>query len=410
MVVARKLGGDVAMVVTGLFLAVDFAFVRESRLFSLDGMSTYFLAFGLLTFHYYAKRGDRLALFSSGVLMGLAASVKLLGALGLLSLILFMILEALRERSFKMPRMVDLSLLMAAGAVPLVILLLLLGPSEMLQGMVFNQTHREFEPFFKLSILAYLGLNLSYILPFAYARDLWRVGPEVRYLIIVSVVILLFMIVQPLVFFHHLVLMSPALAILAGFVTEETLKSRKGVKKKTKIYHRIRKGKVIRRFATAVIIVDVVVSMGLAFYGMAEQEKPSEIVYAEKLRGMSADGDYVLCGDPLISAYADRLTPPNVVNVAYRRYPQLTLEDITSAIETYNVSVVVVCFRLKDIDDIHFYLRESGFELVDPRFITTGDDTVLDLFEGSIDPVYFYVLPEVSDLYGVPLLNDPRQI
>jgi 4-amino-4-deoxy-L-arabinose transferase-like glycosyltransferase len=410
MTVSRKIGGDIAMVVTGLFLSVDFAFVRESRLFSLDGMAAYFLAFGLLAFFYYAQKKDRVALFLAGALMGVAAAVKLLGALGLLALILFLGVEALRERSFKLPRAVDVCILVAAGALPMVVLMLVLGPSEMLQGMLFNQTHREFELFFKLSILAYLGLNLSYVLPLAYAKDLWNVGPEVRYLMIVAMVILVFMIVQPLVFFHHLVLMSPALAILAGFVTEESLKSKKGDRKKTRIYHKMKKGKFIRRFATVVVMIDIAASMGLAFYGMAAQDKPSEIVYAEKLRGMSADGDYVLCGDPLISAYADRLTPPGVVNVAYRRYPQLTLDMIADAIETYNVSVVVVCFRLKEIDDLRFYLRESGFELVDPRFIGHGDDTVLDLFEGSIDPVYFYIKPEVASLYGVPLLWDPKRI
>jgi 4-amino-4-deoxy-L-arabinose transferase-like glycosyltransferase len=405
MIVARKIGGDMAMVATGLFLAVDFAFVRESRLFSLDGMSTYMLAFALLSFYYYAKRGDRLAVFLAGLFVGLSTAVKLLGGLGLLALVLFFVLEAVRERSFKASRAVDLGIMVGASAVPMTLFLFALGPSEMLQGMVFNQTHREFEPLFKLSILAYLGLNLTYILPIAYARELWGVGPEVRYLLVVSGVILAFMILQPLVFFHHMVLMSPALAILAGFVAAETIMFRKGHKKKSKLYYVLKKDQVLRRFATAVIMVDLVASMGLAVYGVGTQGEPSEIVYAEKLREITEQDDWVIAGDPLIATYADRQVPPEVVNVAYRRYPQLTLEDLQHAIEKYNVSVVVLCFRLKEIDGFIQYLRENNFTMVVPWWIGQGDDTVLDLFEGSIDPTYFYVTYDVAEEHQIPVIT-----
>lgn len=410
MFVARKIGGDIAMVATGLFLAVDFAFVREARLFSLDGMASYMLAFGLLSFYYYAKRGDRLAVFLAGLFIGLSTAVKLLGGLGLLALILFFVFEAVRERTFKRSRAVDLGIMVAASAVPIVLFLLMLGYSEMLQGMLFDQTHREFEPLFKLSILAYLGLNLTYILPIAYARELWRVGPEVRYLIIVSGIMLAFMLLQPLVFFHHMVLMSPALAILAGFVTAETIMFKKGHKKKSRLHHVIKKEVTLRRFATVIIMVDIVASMGLAFYGVAAQGEPSEIVYADKLRGMTGQDDWVISGDPLIATYADRQIPPEVVNVAYRRYPQLTLEDLEQAIEKYNVSVVVLCFRLKEIDGFVQYLRENNFTLVVPTWIGHGDDTVLDLFEGSIDPTYFYVKYSVAEEYDIPTINPKTAI
>ena len=405
MFVAKKIGGDIAMVATGLFLAVDFAFVREARLFSLDGMASYLLAFALLSFYFYAKRGDRLAVFLAGLFVGLSTAVKLLGGLGLLALVLFFVLEAVRERSFKGPKAVDLGVMVTASAVPMLLFMFALGPSEMLQGMLFDQAHREFEPLFKMSILAYLGLNLTYILPVAYARELWAVGPEVRYLIVVSGVILAFMVLQPLVFFHHMVLMSPALAILAGFVTAETVLFKKGRVKKSKLYYVLKKDVTLRRFATVIIMVDLAASMGLAFYGVAAQGEPSEIVYAEKLRGITSEDDWVICGDPLIATYADRQVPPEVVNVAYRRYPQLTLEDLQQAIEEYDVSVVVVCFRLAEIDGFVEYLRENNFTMVVPWWVGHGDDTVLDLFEGSIDPTYFYVKISVAEEYDIPTLT-----
>ncbi len=405
MYVARRIGGDIAMVSTGLFLAVDFAFVRESRLFSLDGMATYMLAFSLLSFYFYAKRGDRLAVFLAGIFIGLSAAVKLLGGLGLLALVLFFVLEAVRERSFRASKAIDMGIMVVASAIPLTVFLITLGPSEMLQGMLFDQTHREFEPLFKLSILAYLGLNLTYILPVAYARELWGVGPEVRYLLVVSGVILAFMLLQPLVFFHHMVLMSPALAILAGFVTSETVKFKKGQKKKSKLYYVLKKDKTMRRFATAIIMVDLAASSALAMYGVAFQGEPSEIVYAERLAEITDLDDWVICGDPLIATYADRQVPPEVVNVAYRRYPQLTLTDLQQAIQTYDVSVVVVCFRLAEIEGFIEYLRTNDFVLVVPWWVGSGDDTVLDLFEGSIDPTYFYVTLEVAELYDLPTIS-----
>ncbi len=405
MFVARKLGGDVAMVATGLFLAVDFAFVREARLFSLDGMSSYLLAFSLLSFHYYARRGDRLAVFLAGLFMGLSAAVKLLGGLGLLALILFFVVEAARERSFKASKAVDLGIMVGASAVPIGLFLIALGPSEMLQGMLFDQAHREFEPLFKLSILAYLGLNLTYILPLMYARELWTEGPEVRYLLMVTGVVLAFMVLQPLVFFHHMVFLSPALAILAGLVTSETVMFKKGHFKKSKLYRTFKKDITLRRFATAIIMIDLVASAGLAFYGVAAQDEPSEIVYAEKLREMTNSTDYVICGDPLIATYADRLVPPEVVNVAYRRYPQLTLADLEKAVEDYDVSVVVVCFRLKDIQGFREYLVDNDFLLVQSWWVGHGDDTVLDLFEGSIDPTYFYVRADVAEYRDIPTVN-----
>ncbi|MBE0519179.1 MAG: phospholipid carrier-dependent glycosyltransferase [Thermoplasmata archaeon] len=411
MAAARRISGDIAMLATGLFLAVDFAFLRESRLYSLDGMASYFLAFSFLALVYYIQKDSRVALVVGGLLMGVSASVKLLGAFGVVGVLLFFIIEVVRERSLGSKRAVDMALFFSTSILPLVLFLAVLDTSAMLQGMIFDQAHREFEPFLKLAILAYLGLNLSYILPFIYARSLWSAGREIRLLMVVSAVLLLLMLFQPLVFFHHLVLMSPSLAILAGVVTAETVRTKKSIKRRTNLGKMLKKNTAMRRFAAAVILMDVVASAGLAFYGIAAQGEPSEIAYAEMLRDI-ADGienltgndTWVICGDPLIATQAGVLTPPQVANVAYRRYPQLTLDDVTNAIDEYNVSVVVVCFRLKDIGGLTAYLRENNYSMILPRYIGSGNDTVLDLFEDSIDPVYFYIKNDLAFALDIPIL------
>ena len=67
--------------------------------------------------------------------------------------------------------------------------------------------------------------------------------------------------------------------------------------------------------------------------------------------------------------------------------------------------MVVVCFRLKDIEGFVQYLRENDFAMVVPWWVGQGDDTVLDLFEGSIDPTYFYVKYDVAAMYDIPIIN-----
>jgi hypothetical protein len=91
-----------------------------------------------------------------------------------------------------------------------------------------------------------------------------------------------------------------------------------------------------------------------------------------------------------MSAYAQRMTPPELVNVAYRQHQALTLQTIEDAIEGYNVSVVIGCYRLNDIDGLADYLIHSGFTR---RIISAGESdlAVLDLFQEDIGPVTVYV-------------------
>lgn len=415
MLLARRIHGNTAMLFTGLFLAVDFAFLRESRLYSLDGMSSFFLAFSYLAFSQYAKDRKILWLFSFGLLIGISAAVKLLGALGLLGFLLYFGIERFRERSIGRKDLLELAVVLAAAAIPMMSFMLFIGPSEMVQGMLLDQTHREFVPLFKLTLLAYFGLNLTYMLPLLYAREMWNMGPDVRLLFCATAAILAFMIVQPLVFFHHFVLLSPALAVLAGIISSELIAQKKKERINRKLSVVLEKNIRLKKAATIVLVMDIVASGALAFYGVAAQDEPSEIVYAQRLREiMDALGDpevenqWVICGDPLIATHADRLTPPSVVNVAYRRYPQLTLEDIETAIMQYNVSVVVVAFRLKYITGLQAMLLDLNFSMLSKEWVGHGGDTVLDLFEISIDPVYFYVKNDIVEQLGLPLETSPR--
>lgn len=200
MAAARRVKGDIAMIATGLLLAVDFVLVRESRLFSLDALSSAFLALSIVPFVRYIQSESRPALIISGALIGLSAATKLLGVVGLLGMIVFILLDSRQGLRIRKARLLDLIALIIVSAVPLALFMLYLGPSNMFQGVVLDQGHRGSDLALKLSILGYLAVNLAYALTIFYFAKLWKLGREVRFLLVLSFVLFAFMIVQPLTF------------------------------------------------------------------------------------------------------------------------------------------------------------------------------------------------------------------
>ncbi|MCJ7489997.1 MAG: glycosyltransferase family 39 protein [Thermoplasmata archaeon] len=391
MFVSRRIGGDHAMIATGALLAVDFAFVRESRLFSLDAMSASFLAFSLAVFILHLERRNMAVLALAGVLAGIACSIKLTGGLALLAIIIFILIEALKGRMPRKTALMDITLVASLAALPLIILMAVLGASDMIQGMVFDQGHREFDAFLKLSLLAYFGLNLALVLPLAYANRLWRRGPRERLLLTASIVILVFMVVQPLVFLHHVVIASPALAILAGVVIGKSLEAKKASAESISKVSESKWG-YARRVAVPTFVISIVISGGLSTYGLATQGEPSQVIWGEIVAGLAPEEDeYVICGDPMIAAYAGRMIPPEVVNVAERQYPELTLERLCQAVTEYDVAVVVICYRLNDFEGFPSFLESHNYTLTLPEFVIPDGRAVLDLYQDGIDPVTLYV-------------------
>jgi 4-amino-4-deoxy-L-arabinose transferase-like glycosyltransferase len=390
---ARRVKGNLAMIAAGLLISFDFAFLRESRLFSLDAISTSFLAFSLLAFVIYLQKKSRLMLTAAGFLVGLSAAAKLFGVLGLLGMIVFILVEMRKQKSGSRGALLDVILVIVASAIPPAAFMFYLGPSDMIQGMVLNQGQRSFEPWLKLSLVAYFGLNLAYLFPLVYAKKTWSMSKETGFLLCVSVVILAFMVFQPLVFFHHLPLMSPPLAILAGAFLSEYVGFKKANADKACSRALTKKWSTMPAVATALFSVTVLVSSGLAGYGLALQGEPPQAKFARSVQGISDEADWVICGDPLICAYADRSIPPEVVNVAYRQHPDLTLDNIERAIADYDVTVVVLSWRLLEMEGIDDLLREYNFTGL-PRVLWTEswDDyhAALDFFQDDMGPVYIY--------------------
>ena len=388
MIAAKRLTGNNGMLITGLLLAVDFALLRESRLFSLDAISSSFLALSLLPFLVYVKSGSRAMLLASGLMIGVSSASKLLGVLGLIGMLLFMTLEMRSKSRPKRSKALDIIMLVAASAIPVGLFMVALGPRDMIQGMVFDQGHRSFEIGLKLSILGYFAVNIAYLLPLANVKNMWKERPEYRFLLALSFVILAFMVFQPLTFLHHLVLLSPPLAILAGAFISSAFEHKKKSSNVTGKLVMTKKYTVSANQIVALAVIGVLVSTGFGAYGLAVQGRPIQEHYARLIQQHSSPTQWVVSGDPLMVSLADRLTPPGLVNVAFRLYPDLTEQGLESEIIRYNVTVVVVCYRLNDMPGLPEFLTAHGYDLL--PYQPGGSEPVLNLFENGIGPVQLF--------------------
>jgi 4-amino-4-deoxy-L-arabinose transferase-like glycosyltransferase len=392
MIAAKRLTGNNGMLITGLLLAVDFALLRESRLFSLDAISSSFLALSLLPFLVYIKSGNRPMLLASGLMVGLSSASKLLGVLGLLGMLLFMVLEMRSKSEPRRRKILDILMLVVVSAIPLGLFMVALGPGDMIQGMVFDQGHRSFEIGLKLSILGYFAVNIAYLLPLVSARTMWKERPEYRFLLTLAFVLLAFMVLQPLTFFHQLVLLSPPLAILAGALVSSALEHKKKSSETIIKLVVTKRAVVSANQIIALAVIGILVSTGLGAYGLAVQGRSLQEHYASLIQQHSNPTQWVVSGDPLMASLANRLTPPELVNVAYRQYPDLTEQELEYWINYYNVTVVVVCYRLNDMPGLPAFLMANGYHV--PYFFmlyrAVGSEPVLNLFENGIGPVQLF--------------------
>jgi len=405
MLLSRKLAGDIAMLLTGALLAADFVLLRESRLFSLDALCASFGAFSLLAFHRYSERGSMAAMAVAGLLAGVATSMKLFGGLFLLGFVAYMAFRWYSSRKVGARGIVDLVVLLVCAAAPIGALMLYLGPSEMIDGMVFGQGHRDFDPYLKLSVLAFFAIDFAYILPLVRAREMWKARPAVRYLFLVVAVLLAFMVLQPLVFLHHMVLLSFPLAVLAGICVSDLLVSERARSSDGLVAPKKRR-LGMGRAALAIALAAVLLSSSLGAYGIAAQDEPYQVHVADVLDDLVEPGSWVVSGDPIIASYAGMRVPPELVNVAYRQYPDLTLEKIEETILAYDVSAVVVCYRLSEYTDLHNFLLDNGYiqVLPDPRqphimwIVEPAQPPVaaLDLFQDGIGWATVYVRGDLA--------------
>jgi hypothetical protein len=204
------------------------------------------------------------------------------------------------------------------------------------------------------------------------------------------------MVLQPLVFLHHMVLLSFPLAVLTGICVSDLLVSERARLSDGLVAPK-KRGLGTGRAALAIALAAVFLSSSLGAYGIAAQDEPYQAEVADVLDDYVEPGSWVVAGDPIIASYAGMRVPPEMVNVAYRQYPDLTLERIEENILAYDVSAVVVCYRLREYPDLYEFLADNGYARVygygaaEPIDMYAPPEAALDLFQDGIGWATIYV-------------------
>jgi hypothetical protein len=220
-------------------------------------------------------------------------------------------------------------------SIPLLFLLLLFTPQQLIEGIILRQTHRGFDATLKLSLLLFLGFSFIYL----FAIKKWNLKNEkILYLVMWVLLILIPLMAQGRTFPQHFVYISYPLAILSSYA----LHSHWEIKRKT--------------ITTGFIAFSVVLS--LFFIATAPRDISYEV--SDEIQTITTDQDIVISGNPLVNVISNRLAPPNLTNLAAFHYPPVTLDDIIYWLEKNETTVIIVYYHLRTIEGVTAYLENSS--------------------------------------------------
>jgi hypothetical protein len=234
------------------------------------------------------------------------------------------------------------------------------GMEDVIQGILLNQLDRPVLPFTErvsfFGVFMLLNLGAIPFLLFGLKR-LYR-RPE-GVILLISGVYLIWFIFQSTTWIHHLVFLSPTISLTAGV----------GVIEVAKWWARKERSGRNRRFAERLVIyAEVILILSAAVVGGAfswvvkESGSSIEDKAAEVVMKITEEGDFVISGDPLVTAKADRLIPPNLVNVAFLQFPKITNDELNDTCIRYSVEVVVLTYHLDEMNGFVDFVR-SNFTL-----------------------------------------------
>ncbi len=371
----RRIGGRHVMVASGAFVALDLMFLHEARLASLDMFCLLWVSIGVALFVKFRQSGSKRALFLMGVSLALSSMIKLFGviATGTIGLIIlaemlsgwgpllrFRLQKYLPARKLEKVRFRHLLIYTLSWFLVVLFIMARYGLEDVIQGIFLNQLERPVLPFTqRVSFFGvFLLLNIGAI-PFLLfgLKRLYR-RPE-GVLLIISGAYLLWFIFQSTTWIHHLVFLSPTISLVAGV----------GVIEVAKWWEKRERSRRNRRFAERIVIyAQVILILSAAIVGGAfswvvkESGSSIEDTAAQVVMKITEEGDFVISGDPLVTAKAERLIPPNLVNVAFLQFPHITDDELNSTCIRYAVEVVVLTYHLDEMYGFVDFVR-SNFTL-----------------------------------------------
>ena len=231
------------------------------------------------------------------------------------------------------------------------------------------------------------GIAIPFVIPGV--KDLYR-RPE-GVLLLISLVYALFFALQSKTWTHHMIFLSPVVALTAGIGAIRIMRL---IDRRRLSRARYVTRKAVNIAPVVLLVIAGILSAGFSF-AVKERGEPARYQVSDLVRELSDEGDYIISGDPMIGAQAERPVPPNVVNVAIVQYPPITSDELNGTVIDYAVELVVITYHLHDIQGFVDFVEEN-FVL---KVHIQEDDLPLAM---ESNDYRIFILPEDSPLRALP--------
>lgn len=415
LLVSKRIGGRHMMVAAGAFAAMDLMFLHESRLASLDMFCLLWITLGVAFYIKYRQSGKKWAIMLMGFSLAIGSMIKLFAvvAAGTMGILMFLdwvndtdlpLLNKIRTRRFLPQRdhgnvkFRHMVLLLLSFALVVLFIMTRFGIAETFEGMFLNQLNRPVSPFTRK--VRYFGVFIllnSIAFPFFFfgLKKVYRRTEGI--ILILTFVFFFYFMFQATTWIHHFVFLSPGISVTAGAgVIELGKKVDRWRRKKAKVS----KGKLKFKTGRTFLYIQVVLLVLVAVIGggfslvVMERGQTAEYKAASLVEELTEPDDFVLSGDPLINAKADRPQPPPVVNVARLKYPDVTDDQLNDTTIIYGVEVVIIAYHLAEM--------EGYVDFVETHYTLKAiyRDNALPFMEDEEEEYKVYTLAEDSELRG----------
>ncbi|MEA3557912.1 MAG: phospholipid carrier-dependent glycosyltransferase [Candidatus Thermoplasmatota archaeon] len=398
--VGYRIGGRHVMVAAGSFMALDLMFLHESRLASLDMFCLLWVVVGIAYLVRLRQSGRKRSATLMGVSFAIASMIKLFGIIATGAVGLILLIDLLSELGvfrrigvsrFLPPKrsgikLEHIALFTLSFFLFVLLIMVRYGVMEVIEGTFLNQLNRPISPLsIKLTTFGVFLLLNVIAFPFMFfgIRSLYR-RPEGVILIISGFYLLWFMF-QATTWFHHLIFLSPVVALTAGIGVIEVSK-RWSRRKRFRNVPGITRRVLI--YAEVILVLSAAVIGGGFSYLVKERGESIQTRASEILVDLTDEGDFVISGDPIIAVMANRPMPPEMINVAKLQFPDITPENLTRACIEYAVEVVVLAYHLEEMTEFVDFV-EGNYTIKalikDNEFFLDNDVTEYRIFHLPID-------------------------
>lgn len=379
---SHRYGGRKVALVSSMFLAVNYAFFKESRHASFDLYAVVLLIFGFLALQLYFstidwKRNGRgqdasrafWLLIISGALLSFSAMSKLFAVIPMISVLAYMLFLNLKDRRSEVKSGVEIwhIIVLAVSALTVTLISMsIYGFSNTVDGMILDNLNRP-----SMSIIDKLR-TISLFLLFTSIPIVLSLIPISRewmhrttqLMIIWVVPLFIFMILQSPLWEHYLILLLPPICYLGGkgfMILVEELKGMKGTEWENGTGPSSTPWIGVKRWSSMLVTAGVlylVVSLGLETVMVFTTDRVIERDIAKEVELLTDKDDLIISGDPMIGVYAERLQPPEATNLAMVRYPVLTDEELIDITIENNISLVIFTYELSNYDLFIDFIKE----------------------------------------------------